>query len=190
MTNKYKVDFSDTEHAHVRKPSDYNYYVGNYENGATFAVDVTVNNGSEGSFFIVYLGQEHEYSPVILLDNNEIRDFKSAVSISPQITLGRMIALHDEKVKTVRLVVWNDDERTLLDFNRRLAETYLTICKDFTNSELTYEKVREAMQSIIDTDHYRFTSDSEVNLTPHNEESLTYLLTDKMLVKFRELRYK
>ena len=194
MSNIYKINFDDTEHTHSIKsssPHSDNYYLSNYEHDAKFAVDVTFDEHS-GEFFIVYLKNgATEYSPKISLDHNEIRDFKATVGVSPKIALERMIALHDKKVKTVRLVIWNkDDERTLLDFDRRLAATYLTICKDFSDSELSYENVREAIQSIVDTEHYRFSSKSELNLTPQDQEGLTYLLTDEILAKFRELKYK
>lgn len=194
MTDNYNINYSDTEHAHLRKSSgsiSENYYISNHEHDALFAVDVTCDDHG-GHFFIVYLGNRApEYSPDIPLDHNEVRDFRATVGVSPKIALDRMIALHDRKVKTVRLVIWNeDDERTLIDFDRRLAETYFMICEDFTESDLTYSNVLENLQGIVHSSHFRFTSKTETNLTPHDQESLIFLLTDKMLMKFRELKYR
>lgn len=195
MSDKYNINFSDTQNAYLltkRSGVSDNYYIKNSEHDCAFAVDVTCDNHSNnGNFMIIYKGKGlEEYSPSISIDHNEIRDFKATVSVSPKVALERMIELHDKKVKTVRLVFRKDNERVLIDFDRRIAETYLTICEDFTQSDLTYNNIVEHLQGIIHSNHFRFTSNGEVNLTPYDEESLIYLLTDKMMAKFRELKYQ
>lgn len=187
MTSKYAINRSrnDLYTACIRR-SPLNdlgncYRVSNTQDDADWCADITLNSEKgTGEFMIVFKAGGEEYSPVIPLTANEVDYVKICIEQSAAgLLLTYLLELHDDKVKTVRLE-YEDGERHIFDFNRKLAQTYIRRCTD--NYASSYEEVRELMQEIVGTDFARY------DFIPSDEDSLLAFVVNEIEYKLSSLQ--